>query len=67
MNENESIAGLREQFAIEKVVFDELELDDFVHLLSTKIYRHLSSVTPGWRELPRRIKREIYRRQIRER
>jgi hypothetical protein len=64
MNENQDIDALREQFAIEKVVFDELEPGDFVHLLSPKIFRHLSSVRPGWREIPREAKRKIYKRNI---
>ena len=49
----EDLDDLRAEFAIEKVVYDELEPDDFVHVLTPKIYQHLSSVRPGWREWPR--------------
>ena len=63
-NANQDIDALRTEFAIEKVVFDELEPDDFVYLLTPKIFRHLSSVRPGWRDLPRSVKRDIYRKQI---
>ncbi|MGY3354809.1 hypothetical protein ACVWZK_001472 [Bradyrhizobium sp. GM0.4] len=55
---------LRTEFAIEKVVFDELEPDDFVHLLTPKIFRHLSSVRPGWKGMPRSVKRDVYRKTI---
>ena len=63
-NPDQDVDALRTEFALEKVVFDELEPDEFVHVLAPKIYHHLSSVRPGWRGIPRKNKREIYRKQV---
>ena len=47
---------LRDQFALGKVVFDELELDEFLHILPVSIYELLNQQQeqhPGWRNIPR--------------
>jgi len=63
-NPDQDVDDLRAEFVLEKVVFDELEPDEFVHILTPKIYHHLFSVRPGWRGIPRKNKREIYKKQI---
>jgi hypothetical protein len=62
---SEQHASLRDRFRLNRIVFDDCELDDFIHVLPESTYEFLSrqqSRHRDWRNIPRSARLAVYRR-----
>jgi hypothetical protein len=65
LGNTEQHAHLRDRFRLNRIVFDDCELDDFVHIFPESVYGFLSLQQkrhPDWRNIPRPKRLHVYRR-----
>jgi hypothetical protein len=62
---SEHHASLRDRFRLNRIVFDDCELDDFIHILPESTFEFLSrqqARRPDWRNIPRPKRLEVHGR-----
>ena len=62
---SEHHAALRDRFRLNRIVFDDCEADDFVHILPESTFEFLSrqqARRPDWRNIPRPKRLEVHSR-----
>jgi hypothetical protein len=61
--EPDQFEKLRSEFRLGRIIFDDPEVDDFIHILPAPVFdffQHLHKDHPDWRNLPRSERRGIY-------
>jgi hypothetical protein len=62
---DQDLDRFKSEFALERVVFDEPEADEFAHILTAAMFGHLSAVWKSpWRNLPIVDRRNLFKRLI---